>query len=616
MTATITHAFVSAIPDGTDTSVVRPSNWNENHVITGTVDISQGGTNATTAAGARTNLGLGTMAVQDANNVAITGGAISGATVSLPASTTSLIPLHFASGVKPTTPTNGDMWYESGGGLFLHNNSYVHQLDIDTNVSGVLSMPVLTVAGTGATVDAASTTAYLFSLPGWTGDFRKYTIPAATGLALTDNTSNYLVVKYNAGSPAYFITTNVADLNGSDVVGAALLYREGTVVHQQSINWGLAPASRITRRLVQTQRYERGMGLLLGETTGRVITSTAGNVWYGTTEYAEGAASSSPNNADFYFHVSGVWNKSVVSTYNNTQYDNGTNLATLGANKYAVNWVYLYIDGSGLPKFAYVLGGGDYSLAQAQASTVPTPPPVLTQMAILIGRIIVVKNGTTATSIDSAFTQVFSGSTVTDHNSLAGLQGGTTNEYYHLTSAEYTGTGTGTFVRASGATLTAPNLGTPSAAVLTNATGLPLTTGVTGTLGQANGGTGITTASNGITTSDIIFVIDGGGSAITTGVKGYVEVPFGCTVSQWTLLADQSGSVTIDVVSDAYSSYGTNTSMVGAGTKPSITTATKNQSAPASWTTTSITAGNIVGFNVTAATTVTRVTIALKVVRT
>jgi hypothetical protein len=35
------------------------------------------------------------------------------------------------------------------------------------------------------------------------------------------------------------------------------------------------------------------------------------------------------------------------------------------------------------------------------------------------------------------------------HNDLNGLQGGTANQYFHLTSSEYTGTGTGTFVRAT-----------------------------------------------------------------------------------------------------------------------------------------------------------------------
>jgi len=49
MAITVKHNKVSTIPDGTDTSVVRPSDWNDDHVLTGTIPIANGGTGQATA---------------------------------------------------------------------------------------------------------------------------------------------------------------------------------------------------------------------------------------------------------------------------------------------------------------------------------------------------------------------------------------------------------------------------------------------------------------------------------------------------------------------------------------------------------------------------------------
>jgi hypothetical protein len=59
MAITVKHSKVSTIPDDTDASLVRPSDWNADHTL----------------------VGLGTMAEQNANAVAITGGTISGVTI-------------------------------------------------------------------------------------------------------------------------------------------------------------------------------------------------------------------------------------------------------------------------------------------------------------------------------------------------------------------------------------------------------------------------------------------------------------------------------------------------------------------------------------------------------
>lgn len=106
------------------------------------------------------------------------------------------------------------------------------------------------------------------------------------------------------------------------------------------------------------------------------------------------------------------------------------------------------------------------------------------------------------------------------------------------------------------------------------------------------------------------FIIDGGGVTITTGVKGDLQIPFAGTITQWTILPDQSGSISIGVWKDTYANY---PPVVGDLLfTATLGATTKSQSGAISH---AVTAGDILRFNVASVTTVERVTLALTMTR-
>lgn len=113
------------------------------------------------------------------------------------------------------------------------------------------------------------------------------------------------------------------------------------------------------------------------------------------------------------------------------------------------------------------------------------------------------------------------------------------------------------------------------------------------------------------------ITVDGGGSVITTGIKGDATVPFNGTITAWYLTSDQVGSVVFDVWKDTFGNYPPTVLDTITGTeKPSLVAASSNSDTNLTTWSTNIVSGDVLRFNVDSVSTLTRATLTLKILKT
>ena len=256
-----------------------------------------------------------------------------------------------------------------------------------------------------------------------------------TALALTPNALNYVYVDYNSGSIEVKATTTVGTANADTGFILGQYYLEGTDADGVFAS-NLIPNAR-TRNMtrLRLRGIEHMDGAVISAYGTRGFQSTDGIFYLGESRIDTGAENTTTDKFDDYYYTGAAWAKLADQTsIDSTIYNNiASGTAELTVNRYALRWVYVCMEG----ELYTVMGRGDYTLAQAQAAQPSTIPDYLYYNAKLAAKIIIQKNAASFYSLEDAWgTNKFTGATVSDHNGLAGLQGGAATDYYHLTSAQ------------------------------------------------------------------------------------------------------------------------------------------------------------------------------------
>jgi len=432
---------------------------------------------------------------------------------------------HFTSGQVDATPT---------GATDIANKQYVDYLAAGLSWKEPV-IAATTVAGGNITLSGLQTIDTVTLAAGDTVLVKNQTAASQNGIYVVS--SGAWTRSVGADTWNEYVGAIVFVVEGSQAGSAWYCTAQpGGTLGTTAINWS---------NFSVASSYTAGTGLTLAGTQFSITNTTVTANSYGSassvptfTVNAQGQLTLA-SNASIAINGNQITSGTIGSSYLSGSYTGITGVGTLTAGTWNGSTISVGYGGTGATTLTGYVKGNGVSAFTASA-TVPTSDLSGTisnaQLAnstisgvslggnlynLTAGSNITFSTGTTyngsaAITINASSTMVYPG---------AGIPNSTGSAW----GTSYSTTGSGTVVAlATSPSFTTPALGTPSAGVLTSCTGLPLSTGVTGTLGTTNGGTGLTsftsggavyaTSTSALTTGTLPVTAGGTGLATLTGL--------------------------------------------------------------------------------------------------